>query len=70
MTLCEHWRLLAAAAEFAQAAAHEIVHLGERMGEEAAEKLAAREDRIWASLFTYALDSRRYEVRTWKTSQG
>lgn len=62
MTVCEHLRFLGPAAEFAQAAAHEIVLLKESAPEDFQEELAAREGRVWSNLFTYALDSQQYEV--------
>ena len=62
MTLCEHLRCLEAAAKFAQAATHEILQLEQSAPAEFQEDLLAREGRVWANLFTYALDSSQYQV--------
>ena len=63
MTLCEHLQCLEAAAKFAQAAAQEIAQLKETAPKEHQEDLLAREGRIWANLFTYAVYSRQYQVQ-------
>ena len=63
MTLCEHLQCLDAAAKFAQAAAQEITRLKESAPAEYQEDLLAREGRVWANLFTYAVYSRQYQVR-------
>ena len=62
MTLCEHLQCLEAAAKFAQAAAQEIAQLRDSAPAEYQEDLMAREGRVWANLFTYAVYSRQYQV--------
>ncbi len=63
MTLCENLQCLSAAAKFAQAAAQEISQLKADAPAEHQEDLLAREGRVWANLFTYAVYSQQYQVR-------
>ena len=62
MTLCEQLQSLEAAARFAQAATYEIAELKGDLADEQIKDLELREGRIWANLYTYAINRRHYQV--------
>lgn len=69
MSLCEHMQCLSAAERFAQAAVNEIAQLKAGAPEEWQEELLAREGRVWANLYSYAVDSQQYQVQLLRHSQ-